>query len=80
MAVTFPLAIFESIGFTEIILILFVVLILFGPSKLPKLARSLGASMTEFKKGLRGETSSEDEAKKLKDAAQAEEKPKAPQP
>lgn len=79
MGVTVPLAFLENIGITEILAILVVVLLLFGPSKLPKLARSIGASMTEFKKGLRGEpTTADDEAKKLKEAA--EEKPKAPQP
>jgi len=71
-----PLALFQNLGAGEIILILAVLLLLFGAGKLPKLARSLGSSMTEFKKGLRGEPSPEDEAKKLKDAV--EEKPKAP--
>lgn len=74
---TLPLALFQNLGATEIIVILLVVLLLFGSSKLPKLARSLGASMTEFKKGLRGEASPDDESKKIKDAAQVEEKPKA---
>ncbi len=69
-----PLALFQNIGPWEIILILAVLLLLFGAGKLPKLARSLGSSMTEFKKGLRGEPSPEDEAKKLKN----EEKPKVP--
>ncbi len=75
--VTSPLALFHNLGMGEIILILAVLLLLFGSTKLPKLARSLGASMTEFKKGLRGESSAEDESKKLKDAAEVEEKPKA---
>jgi len=35
----------------EIILILFVVLLLFGSRRLPDLARSMGKSMSEFKKG-----------------------------
>lgn len=42
---------FGRIGIGEIILILAVVLLLFGPKKLPELARSLGKSMKEFKKG-----------------------------
>lgn len=62
-----PLAFFQNLGAGEIILILAVLLLLFGGSKLPKLARSLGSSMTEFKKGLRGESSADDDAKKLTD-------------
>lgn len=41
-----------SIGWTEIVVILLVVLILFGARRLPDLARSLGKSVHEFKKGL----------------------------
>jgi len=35
----------------DMLIILFVILILFGGKKLPELARSLGASIKEFKKG-----------------------------
>lgn len=35
----------------EILLVLFVVLLLFGSRKLPELARSLGKSLSEFRKG-----------------------------
>ncbi len=42
-----------SWGPMEIGMILLVLLLMFGSSKLPKLARGLGASVTEFKKGLR---------------------------
>lgn len=38
-------------GFTELLVILAIVLLLFGPKKLPELARSLGQAMKEFKKG-----------------------------
>ena len=38
-------------GHTEVILIVFIVLLLFGAKKLPELSRSLGKSLGEFKKG-----------------------------
>jgi sec-independent protein translocase protein TatA len=41
-----------AIGTTEILLIVFVVLLLFGARKLPELARGLGSSVNEFKKGM----------------------------
>ena len=38
------------IGFPEMLVILVVALIIFGPRKLPELGRSLGKSINEFKK------------------------------
>lgn len=38
-------------GGPELIIILFVILLLFGSKKLPELARSIGKSISEFKKG-----------------------------
>jgi len=46
-----PLGFLQNIGPTELIVLLVIVLILFGGKKLPDLARSLGRSMGEFKKG-----------------------------
>jgi sec-independent protein translocase protein TatA len=40
------------IGAPELLIILVVVLLLFGAAKLPGLARSLGASAKEFRKGV----------------------------
>ncbi len=40
-------------GVPELLIILAIVLLLFGASQLPKLARSLGKSSREFKQGLR---------------------------
>jgi sec-independent protein translocase protein TatA len=42
-----------NLGGSELLIILLVVLVLFGGSQLPKLARSLGEAQKEFRNGLR---------------------------
>jgi len=42
---------FGRLGVTELILILCIALVIFGPSKLPQIGRSLGQAIQEFKKG-----------------------------
>ena len=41
-----------KIGTTEIVMILIVVLIIFGPKNLPKLGKMFGQTMTGFKEGI----------------------------
>jgi sec-independent protein translocase protein TatA len=41
-----------GLGSQELLVILVIVMVLFGANRLPQLARSLGSSLKEFKKGL----------------------------
>jgi len=41
---------FGSVGMPELLIILVIALIIFGPRKLPELGRSLGKSLGEFKR------------------------------
>lgn len=50
---------FGKIGPLELVLILSVVLLIFGPSKLPSLAKSIGKSVVELKDGLSGKNKKE---------------------
>jgi sec-independent protein translocase protein TatA len=42
-----------SLGFPELLLILLIVVIVFGASKLPQLGRGLGEGISNFKEGLK---------------------------
>lgn len=55
------LGIVGSLGGSELLIILLIVLVLFGGAKLPKLARSLGQAQKEFKSGM-DESSTEGQA------------------
>lgn len=44
---------FENIGMGELTLILLVIIIFFGPKKIPDIARGLGKSIAEFKRAMR---------------------------
>jgi sec-independent protein translocase protein TatA len=44
--------VFRNFNGWEIVIVLVIVLLLFGARKLPDLARSIGASAKEFRKGL----------------------------
>ncbi|HEV8358820.1 MAG TPA: twin-arginine translocase TatA/TatE family subunit [Candidatus Thermoplasmatota archaeon] len=47
------LALFQSLGPAEILIILLIVLLLFGSAKIPEMARNLGKAKAEFKRGER---------------------------
>jgi sec-independent protein translocase protein TatA len=48
-----------NLGATELLIILVIVVLLFGSKKLPDLAKSIGSSMKELRKGINDEVSSE---------------------
>ena len=51
-----------NVGPLEIGIVLLIVLVIFGPKRLPQLGRSLGSGMREFKDAVTGKTPSEDPA------------------
>jgi len=52
-----------GLGLPEMIVVLVIALVFFGPSKLPSLGKSIGESIKGFKKGLEETPSEEDKAK-----------------
>jgi sec-independent protein translocase protein TatA len=51
---------YMNLGITELLIVLLILVVLFGAVKLPKLARSLGQSRNEFKRGLSDEPDPDD--------------------
>ena len=48
-----------TVGPTELIIVLAIILLLFGAKRIPELARGLGTGIREFKRGTRGEVDEE---------------------
>lgn len=55
-----------GLGIQELLVILVIALVIFGPSKLPQIGSGLGKAIRDFKKGVTGDDSDESgkEAKK----------------
>lgn len=69
-----------GIGAPELIIILVIVLVLFGPKRLPQLGKSLGKTMKAIREGAEGkiaEDEDEDADASKKEPVKAESKPKA---
>jgi sec-independent protein translocase protein TatA len=49
------------VGPTELIIVLVIALVIFGPKRLPDLGRSLGHGMREFKDSLSGNSKDDDD-------------------
>ena len=52
---------FNSIGAPELLIVLVIVLLIFGPKRLPGLGRQLGSGMREFKDSISGATRLDDD-------------------
>jgi sec-independent protein translocase protein TatA len=81
----------SGIGLPEIAIVLLIVLVIFGPKRLPQLGRSLGSGMREFKDAVTGrhkdddkdelpESSQAEPAERVTAATAAEETPAASRP
>ena len=57
-----------GLGYQELLIILVIVLVLFGANRLPELAKSLGKSVKEFKKGVDSEPAEDQTPKPMPDA------------
>ncbi len=55
-----------GLGVTELIIILVIVIVLFGASRLPQIGRGLGEGISNFKKSMRAEKSKTEEEQESK--------------
>jgi sec-independent protein translocase protein TatA len=53
--------VFSGIGPTELIIVLVIVLLIFGPKRLPGLGKQLGSGMREFKDSIGGKDHDDDD-------------------
>jgi sec-independent protein translocase protein TatA len=78
------LALFQSFGLPELGIILLIALIIFGPAQLPKIGRSVGKALREFRasssevtkaiqEGIEGDDEDEDKKSKKKKEVEEEE-------
>ena len=51
----------SGIGVTELIIVLVIVLLIFGPKRLPGMGKALGSGMREFKDSITGKSTDDDE-------------------
>lgn len=52
-----------GLGMGELVVILLLAVLMFGGKKLPQLGRSIGESLKNFKKGMKGDDDDDDEKK-----------------
>ena len=61
----------SNIGLPEIAIVLVIVLVIFGPKRLPQLGKSLGSGMREFKDAVTGKSKDDDEPAEIEQPATA---------
>ena len=59
-------------GFAEFLIVLVIIILLFGPGRISKIAKELGASISAFREGLNG-GSKENEPKQITDEQEKKE-------
>ncbi len=60
-----------SIGFTELLFIFLIVVVLFGASRIPEIGRGLGSGIQNFKAAMRGGSTGDDESSSDSDTTTA---------
>ena len=66
-----PLGLFQNVGVWEILILLLVLLLVFGPKRLPEMGRSLGRGMREFKDSITGKGDDDEQEPDLAPATAA---------
>ena len=69
----------SNIGLPEIAIVLVIVLVIFGPKRLPQLGKSLGSGMREFKDAVTGKSKDEEPAE-IEEASASAQPATSPQP
>jgi sec-independent protein translocase protein TatA len=67
-----------NIGPLEIVVVLIIALVVFGPKRLPELGRSLGKGIREFRGSLGGNDDDDEEKSRQREIEAAEREPVAP--
>lgn len=67
-----------GLGLQELLIILVIALVIFGPGKLPQIGSGLGKAIRDFKKGVSGEGEDAEENPEREDSLKSEETRKIP--
>ena len=67
-----------NVGIPEILVVLVIALIVFGPKRLPELGRSVGKGIREFRSSISGDDDDEDESPSKPAQIEGAEKPSEP--